>query len=222
MNWKTFFMLKKKLKQSQIFSDTEGDNSFLRNGEHFNFAIYDAVMKLNPPKSNSLLEIGCGCGSTLKKIKDSLELDVYGIDVSNKAIIHAKKENNITNAKVISWEDYHPKRKFDIVVDGGYLYVTENKLLKKAIEKLLSLTKKNGHLIIWDYDTTEDYSNEWKHDPRLKSYKRNMTRVFSNFLKNDLYLISKELYFHDSTSKFNYNTDDKDCCCCLMIFQKLT
>ena len=58
-------MQKTKSLQSKIFVETEGDNSFLRNGQHFNKAIYDAVMKLNPPKSNHILEIGCGCGTTL-------------------------------------------------------------------------------------------------------------------------------------------------------------
>ena len=87
--------------------------------------------------------------------------------------------------------------KFDIVINGGYFYVTEEKYLMKAIDKLIDLTKKNGFIIIWDYDSATNYTNKWKHDMRLRSYKRNLTRIFAKYYGDKLYLISKELYYHD-------------------------
>ena len=115
MIWKVFFMEKTKSRQSKIFIDSEGDNSFSRNGQHFNQAIYDAVAKLNPSESNRILEIGCGCGTTLKRIKKKFKSEVYGIDVSKNAIAYAKEKNKLFNAMVTSWEDYAPKRKFNII-----------------------------------------------------------------------------------------------------------
>ena len=35
------------------------------------------------------------------------------------------------------------------------------------------------------------------------------------------YLISKELYFHDGKTKFDFVKSNKDSCCSLMVFQKL-
>ena len=61
-------------------------------------------------------------------LRDKIELDY-------KTTLKSKDKNKILNAKVSSWEDYSPKRKFDIVIDGGYFYVTEERYLLKAIDK---------------------------------------------------------------------------------------
>ena len=131
-----------------------------------------------------------------------LPLRTRGPGTSLRAASEVLPEDKILNAKVSSWEDYSPKRKFDIVIDGGYLYVTEEKYLLKAIDKFISLTKKNGFIIIGDNDSATNYTNKWKHDMRLRSYKRNLTRIFAKYYGNKLYLISKELYFHDGKTKF--------------------
>ena len=57
-----------KKKQDKIFYKSEGDNYFDRNGPRVNKSIFKAISFLKPKPNLNIFEIGCGCGSTLKKI----------------------------------------------------------------------------------------------------------------------------------------------------------
>ena len=59
---------------------------------------------------------------------------------------------------------FKTKKKFDIIITGGFLYVTPDELLKKTFKKIFKLMKKDSYLIVWDYDTPYSYSNNWKYD----------------------------------------------------------
>ena len=48
---------------------------------------------------------------------------------------------------------FKTKKKFDIIITGGFLYVTPDELLKKTFKKIFKLMKKDSYLIVWDYDT---------------------------------------------------------------------
>ena len=57
-----------KKNQDKIFFQTEGDKFFERNGPKINQSILKTIKFLKPKKNSNILEIGCGCGSTLKEI----------------------------------------------------------------------------------------------------------------------------------------------------------
>ena len=57
-----------KKNQDKIFYKTEGDKYFERNGPRVNKSIFKAVKFLDPKSNFNIFEIGCGCGSTLKKL----------------------------------------------------------------------------------------------------------------------------------------------------------
>ena len=54
--------------------------------------------------------------------------------------------------------------------------MTPDELLKKTFKKIFKLMKKDSYLIVWDYDTPYSYSNNWKYDNNLKSFKRNLLK----------------------------------------------
>ena len=59
----------KKQNQDKIFLKLEGNKYFRRNGAQENKFILNAVKLLKPSSNSSIIEIGCGSGKTLKKIK---------------------------------------------------------------------------------------------------------------------------------------------------------
>ena len=111
--------------------------------------------------------------------------------------------------------------KFDIVISGGFLYVTPNKIINFTIKKLIKLVKKDGFLIIWDYDTPNSYQNSWKYDKNVKSYKRDLLKlVYKN--DNRLYLVSKKLFIKNGIEIKKYNKKLKlDSIFTVLIFKKI-
>ena len=57
------------------------------------YALY-ILEKMDAPKNGKVLEIGCGDGLVMKKITELRpDIDFYGVDISEKLIERAKKNN---------------------------------------------------------------------------------------------------------------------------------
>lgn len=193
-----------KKNQDSIFYKTEGDKYFERNGPRINKSIFKAVKFLKPNSNSNIFEIGCGCGSTLKKINTVFNSKVFGLDTSKNAINYAIKKHNLKNMFHDTFLSFKTKKKFDVIITGGFLYVTPDQLLKKTFMKIFKVMKKNSYLIIWDYDTPYSYINNWKYDKNLKSYKRNLLNEINKVNKN-FYLVSKQLQLKDGTKISSYH-----------------
>lgn len=212
----------KKFAQEKIFLKSEADKYFERNGPQVNKFIIDAIKFLKPNKDHKIFEIGCGSGATLKKIETIYKSNVSGLDTSKKAINYAKKKYKLKNVKTDTFLNHKFKEKFDIVVDGGFLYVTPNLTISTTLKKIFRIMKKNSYFIFWDYDTPYAYTNSWKHNKKLKSYKRNYVNLISKINKN-LYLISKKQFILKTKKEIkNYNDKiDIDKIITVMIFKKI-
>jgi cyclopropane fatty-acyl-phospholipid synthase-like methyltransferase len=208
--------------QDKIFYKSEGDKYFERNGPRINKNILKAVKFLKPKSNSNILEIGCMCGSTLKKINTIFKSNVFGVDTSRDAINFAKKKNNLKNMFHNTFISFKIKKKFDIIICGGFLCVTPNHLLKKNIKKIFRLMKNNSYLIVWDYDTPYSYINNYKHDKNIKSYKRDLLKEI-NKIDNKNYLVSKKLYMKNSKiSSYTYNNKKNiDNITAVMIFKRI-
>jgi cyclopropane fatty-acyl-phospholipid synthase-like methyltransferase len=191
--------------QDKIFYKSEGDKYFERNGPRINKAILKAVKFLKPKSNSNIIEIGCGCGSTLKKINTIFKSNVFGVDTSQKAINFAQKKNNLKNMFHNTFISFKTKKLFDIIITGCFFYVTPDHLLKKNIKKIFKLMKNNSYLIIWEYDTPYSYINNYKHDKNIKSYKRDLLKEI-NKIDNKNYLVSKQLYLKDGSKISTYNS----------------
>ena len=206
--------------QDEIFYKSEGDKYFERNGPRINKSILKAVKFLKPKSSANIFEIGCGCGSTLKKINNIFKSNVFGLDTSQKAINFATKKNNLKNMFHNTFMSFETKKKFDIIITGGFLYVTPDHLLKKTIKRIFQLMKNNSYLIVWDYDTPYNYNNNWKYDKNIKSYKRDLLKEINKIDKKN-YLVSKQLQLKDGSKIDSYNSKTNvDNIFAVMIFKK--
>ena len=106
----------------------------------------DKVIKeLKGKKFNSVLEVGCACGPMLKRIYDEFKCEVYGIDISPKAIETGKRlfpeaHFQVGNAKEIPFD-----RKFDLVITDAVLIYFN----RADVIRVLSEIKRVGKQVLF-------------------------------------------------------------------------
>ncbi len=147
----------------------------------------------NLNKSSRVLEIGCGDGSFSKVIPE--ECKYLGIDVSNKMISEALK-NNTKNPKNISFEKvdakefikYSSKNTYDLIVfPFSWKYFNQ-----EFHENILNILKKDGQIIIID-DFNSNFSDLYKNYEEFK---------INN--KKDLRKINPFNYYPNNTDEFDF------------------
>ena len=104
-----------------------------------------AIKFLKPKSNSSIFEIGCGCGSTLKKINLFFKSKVFGIDTSKKAIDYAINKNNLKKMLHTTFFNYKQKRNLTSLSQVAF-YVTTDQDLKKTFKKIFKIMKKNSYL----------------------------------------------------------------------------
>jgi SAM-dependent methyltransferase len=103
--------------------------------------LVEEVKKLNP---ESVLEIGCGCGSNLSIIQKELpNAKIAGIDLSAKSIERAVKNLGnvqlvVGNADNLPFED----KSFDVVITDGTLIYAKSDKIEKIRDEMLRVAKK--------------------------------------------------------------------------------
>jgi SAM-dependent methyltransferase len=208
--------------QEKLFLLKEADKYFERNTVRPNKYILNAIKFLKPGSNEDIFEIGCSSGATLNKIAKLYSSNVYGLDPSKKAIIFGKKKFRLKNIHTNTFLNFKSKKKFDIIINGGFLYLTPNNVINKTLLKIFKTMKVNSYFIFWDYDTPFDYINDWKYNKGVKSYKRNYLKLI-NKLNNNLYLISKKQFIIGTGKEIKiYNKKiDIDEVITTMIFKKI-
>lgn len=208
--------------QEKLFLLNEADKYFERNVIKPNKFILDAINFLQPSSNDNIFEIGCSSGATLHKITSKYGSNVYGLDPSKKAIAFGKRKFKLENIHTNTFLNLKSKKKFDIVINGGFLYLTPNNIINKTLLKIEKIMKVNSYFIFWDYDTPFDYLNNWKYNKNVKSYKRNYLKIM-NKLNNNLYLISKKQFIINTGKEIKvYNKKiDIDKVITTMIFKRI-
>lgn len=98
------------------------------------------------------IDIGCGLGGTANYFKNRTGYDVYGVDIDQAVIQHARdKYKNIKffNCNVLDVKNELCDERFDLVYMFNSFYAFENQL--EALKVLADITKQNGLLVIFDY-----------------------------------------------------------------------
>jgi 2-polyprenyl-3-methyl-5-hydroxy-6-metoxy-1,4-benzoquinol methylase len=140
--------------------------------------------KLNISKNKSLLECGCGLGRILNLIKkkfNNKNLDLYGIDVSKKAIEYAKNKlkklkKNIYNLKVE--EISKLKTKFDIIICWGVFDLTKQEIALKQIINNLNL---NGEILISGKNNNYQFNDTDAIEAEIACRKKKIPNSFTDF-----------------------------------------
>lgn len=122
------------------------------NGEH-----YRAVKKFAcKDKGARILDIGFGNGYMLKKLSDTLDAKLYGIDISYDMLRKAghKNDDAVTLNKVILQQGYasqlpYNDNFFDTVYSINTIYFWED--ISKAFEEIFRVLKDGGNFICTFY-----------------------------------------------------------------------
>ncbi len=158
------------------------------------------------------MEIGCGNGARLKQLVN-LGFRVSGIDPSASAISEAKLSN--VDAYIGTADNLPFKENcFDIVVFGFCLYLCDREDLFLIIAEANRVLKTPGYLLIFDFYSKTEYTNEYHHLKGLKSFKMDYSKMFEwhpNYL-----LVKKVIGSHNGFVQ----TDKKDEMVCLSVLRK--
>ncbi len=130
-------------KQHKIYDATRSSFLFGRN------KLADRVNK-NIRANDRVLEIGCGTGYLLNKIKKS-NINLYGIDLSPEMLSLAEKKlGNTVELEHTSFLNFTPDEKFDKIIFAYFFTISLNELTNN-INKTKSILKKGGSIYVVDF-----------------------------------------------------------------------
>ena len=103
------------------------------------------VLNIIPNSPKNVLELGCGEGTFGKLLKQKFNCEVTGIDISERAIIQAKKNIDCVYKANIDKFDFSQLGKFDLIVANDCLEHLLNPW--EVVENLKDNLTENGYFI---------------------------------------------------------------------------
>ena len=171
------------------FTETDGDNWYNRNKDAVNGTdLIDKIMAenieryVNNGTSIDILEIGCSDGSRLNKLNGRVNANLFGIDISSRAIDEGKckfKDISLTCNNFL--DESYEGQKFDVVICGFFLYYVLKEDLSKVVFKIDSILKDNGHLVIIDFFSKSYMEKECFHRENLFMHKMDHSKLFLTY-----------------------------------------
>ena len=134
---------------------------------------------VNNGASIDILEIGCSDGSRLNRLHERVDANLFGIDISSRAIGEGKckfKDISLTCNNFL--DESYEGQKFDVVICGFFLYYILKEDLSRIVFKIDSILKDNGHLIMTDFFSKEYMEKKCTHRENLFMHKMDHSKLF--------------------------------------------
>ena len=107
------------------------------------------INHVNIKNNSNVLDVGCGTGNFLKILEDSNKnLNLYGIDISEKMLKIAKNKLKNTKLFINQAEKINSKEKFDYIFTTDAFHHLSNR--EMFVKKSYKALKKQGTIIIAD------------------------------------------------------------------------
>ncbi|MBO82779.1 MAG: hypothetical protein CL506_00250, partial [Actinobacteria bacterium] len=105
-------------------------------------------IKKDSPKT--ILDFGCGDGRLTKEIINRFNSEIYGVDISQKALTFAKILCNITNKNLIFFNNLKdlPSIKFDFIVATEVIEHIDEKELPNVLRDIYEIISDDGTFLI--------------------------------------------------------------------------
>jgi SAM-dependent methyltransferase len=168
------------VRQETIFLECEGDSWFDRNPEP-DATYSDPVMDImrGGIYPHDVLEIGCGTGWRLFRLKNAYPCSVQGIEPSRKAVEFAKRAYNLDIIHGIAKDmTKFDKDTFDLIIFGFCLYLVDRDELFLITALADRILKDSGHIIIHDFCPPSPYSRPYHHKAGVMSYKQDYSKLW--------------------------------------------
>ena len=183
------------MKQREIW-ETEGKRWLERNPDTGQDPVID-FMKDHKLRPRAVLEIGCGDGRRLRRLKDiGLEI-VWGMDPSIERG-HLDYKKGVPGMLAIhGCADRlgNPPRTVDLIIYGFCLYQVDPEELASVMSESNRVLTDGGYIIIHDFYPDFPHSKKYAHDSRLKTYKMQWEKLW---LGNPCYrLVDQTFMRHD-------------------------
>ncbi len=207
--------------QSTIFLETEADNWYARNKVKFSQDIHNGAnfpeinwiyntLSTSQNDINSILEIGCSSGLKLKNMCQLFSSSGSGIDPSQQAVLDGNSMLNTNQMIKLSHGSAtnlpFESSSFDLVYFGFCLYLIDRADLLIAISEADRVLRRNGFLVITDFDPKQAYKKEYIHKQNIYSFKQDYSKCF---LASELYsMVAKQSFSHTQFS-FEINEDER-------------
>ena len=201
-------------KQREVFLESEGDEWYRRNyqiqDESKQISTYqdeltDMIRGLEMPNGakTKVLEIGCGQGLRLEKLREERGWDVLGIDPSKNAIKEMRSRNlngYVGTADKLPIKD----NSIDLLIFGFCLYLCDRDDLFTIGAEAHRVLKQNSWMAILDFWSANPRKNAYHHKEGIQTYKDDIPKMF---IWHPSYVITDHKVRHHRTRK---HTDDAD------------
>lgn len=123
--------------------------------------VYAHVEKL--AKGGSILDLGCGSGSTANELSAAAYRDYTGVDISEVAIERARKktaENCRTDKNQFFQSDvstYVPTQQFDVILFRDSIYYIPRAKIKAVLDRYSKYLKDDGVFVVRMWDVSDKY-----------------------------------------------------------------
>ncbi len=176
------------MEQKRAFTETEGDQYFLRNladcskleRRAEDDPVLSALERLGQTPRR-ILEIGAANGWRLEEIRQRLAPDrCVGLDPSSLAVRSGRKayprlELHAGTAERLPFGACE----FDLVVFGFCLYLCDREDLFTIAREADRVVEVDGAIIIYDFYAEKPHTNPYHHREGLMSYKMNYAAMFA-------------------------------------------
>lgn len=146
-----FWVLNYKKNQKEWDSLFFNENHPLVN--NINSEISEIIEEALDTKNPKILDIGCGTGEDINLLSKHIRGKIYGIDISKKAINHAKKKFGRGSREInLITRDFtkikFPGNYFDIIYSFSFFHCLLPQDIYPVLKKIKRILKRNGTLFL--------------------------------------------------------------------------
>lgn len=175
-------------KQKDTFLESEGDAWHARNDhqikarrlpddDHLLQELLRLVGREGTQPLLRVLEIGCGDGTRLEWIRNTLPAQCFGVEPSSIAVASAKARGLAVSkgtADLLPIES----QSVDVLIFGFCLYLCDREDLFRIASEADRVLRSPGWLLIQDFFSPAPTANPYKHHPGIYSHKMDYRRLF--------------------------------------------
>ncbi len=202
------------MSQKDIFLASEGDAWLARNGGARDYArdpVLAKVVELEPGRSLTVLEIGCGDGSRLQYLAKVRGHEVHGIDPSAAAVARAV-EKGVHALQATADRLPFEAARFDLVIFGFCLYLWDVVDLFRIAQEADRVLRASGWLVIHDFYARAPRYRDYHHYAGVQSRKMDYKAMFT---WHPSYTLASEEITHHVSGAWSDDPDEWTSLACL-------